>query len=61
MISIGVPRASPGKPFLNLALTSPFFPCNATIFPRILRSPAGHATFRPMSRAASLEDLISGN
>jgi len=36
------------------------FPCNATIFPRVLCFPTGHATFRPMSRPAPPTDLMPG-
>ena len=61
MISTRVPRASPGRPFLKRALKCPSFPCNAMIFPRIFRCPTGQPTFRPISWAASPDDLTSGN
>jgi len=61
IISTRLPSAWPGTPFLKRALTSPFFPCNATIFPRTSCFPTGHATFRPMRcAAASLTDLMLG-
>ena len=60
IISTRLPRAWPGTPFLKRARTSPFFPCNATIFPMALCFLMGQATFRPMSRAAPLTDSMPG-
>jgi len=60
IISTGLPSAWPGTPFLKRALTSPFFPCNATIFPRTSCFLTRQATFRPMSRAAPPTDSTPG-
>jgi hypothetical protein len=60
IISTRLPSAWPGTPFLKRALTRPFFPCNATIFPMALCFLIGQATFRPMSRAAPPTDPMPG-
>jgi len=60
IISTRLPSAWPGTPFLKRALTRPFFPCNATIFPRTSCFLIGQATFRPTSRAAPPTDSTPG-
>ena len=59
-ISTELPSAWPGTPFLKRALTRPFLPWNATIFPRTLCFPMDHATLRPIRWPASPPDSMLG-